>query len=68
MVQGTEDVLVSRPLTDQLTEDLCANGSDVTYQVYEGADHRAVLEDSFDDVRAFAEGALAGEAPETTCS
>ncbi|MEE2056596.1 lipase family protein [Rhodococcus artemisiae] len=68
VVQGTEDVLVGRPLTDQLTEGLCANGSDLTYQVYEGADHRAVLEDSFDDVRAFTEGVLAGEAIETTCS
>jgi pimeloyl-ACP methyl ester carboxylesterase len=68
VVQGSDDPLVSRPLTDLLTEDLCGNGADLTYQVYEGADHRAVLEGSFDDVKAFTEGVLAGQAPESTCS
>ncbi|QQM54662.1 alpha/beta hydrolase family protein [Rhodococcus pyridinivorans] len=67
VVQGTDDALVSRPVTDQVTAALCDNGADLTYRVYEGADHRAVLEESFGDVRAFVDGVRAGEAQDGTC-
>lgn len=67
VVQGTEDVLVSRAITDEVTAALCGNGADLTYRVYEGADHRAVLEESFDDVRAFVDGVRAGAPQEGTC-
>ncbi|MEU5840216.1 lipase family protein [Rhodococcus sp. NPDC047139] len=68
VVQGTDDVLVSRATTDGVTAALCGNGAGLTYRVYEGADHRAVLEESLDDVRAFVDGVRAGEIPEGTCS
>ncbi|MBS9372816.1 alpha/beta hydrolase family protein [Rhodococcus sp. B50] len=67
VVQGTDDVLVSRTVTDEVTAALCSNGADLTYRVYEGADHRAVLEESFDDVRAFVDGVRAGETQDGTC-
>ncbi|MGU3583158.1 alpha/beta hydrolase family protein [Rhodococcus sp. C26F] len=67
VVQGTDDVLVSRPVTDQVTAALCDNGADLAYRVYDGADHRAVLEESFDDVRAFVDGVRAGQAQDGTC-
>ncbi len=55
VVQGTADVLVSRPITDRIVDALCGNGAELTYRVYDGADHRGVLETSFDDVQAFVE-------------
>lgn len=67
VVQGTDDALVSRPVTDEVTAALCANGADLTYRVYEGADHRAVLEESFDDVRTFVDGVRAGDVQAGTC-
>ena len=67
VVQGTEDVLVSRAITDEVTAALCGNGADLTYRVYEGADHRAVLEESCDDVRAVVDGVRAGAPQEGTC-
>ncbi|BDB60059.1 alpha/beta hydrolase family protein [Rhodococcus sp. RDE2] len=67
VVQGSDDALVLRPVTDQVTAALCSNGADLTYRVYDGADHRAVLEESVDDVRAFVDGVRAGEAQDGTC-
>ncbi|TCN58429.1 pimeloyl-ACP methyl ester carboxylesterase [Rhodococcus sp. SMB37] len=68
VVQGSEDALVSRAITDQVTEALCGNDADLTYRVYDGADHRAVLEASFDDVHAFVETVRSGEDAGNTCS
>ncbi|MGX7732804.1 alpha/beta hydrolase family protein [Rhodococcus sp. 2H158] len=68
VVQGTADVLVSRQVTDEVTKALCDNGSPLAYRVYDGADHRGVLEASHDDVRAFVDGVRSGDAPEQACS
>ncbi|NLV81308.1 MAG: alpha/beta hydrolase [Rhodococcus sp.] len=67
IVQGDKDVLVGRPITDQVADALCANGADLTYTVYDDADHRAVLDESFDDVRAYVDSVRGGEEPATTC-
>ncbi|WP_068160857.1 alpha/beta hydrolase [Rhodococcus phenolicus] len=68
VVQGTADVLVSRPITDRIVDALCGNGAELTYRVYDGADHRGVLETSFDDVQAFVDDVRAGGTPDTTCA
>lgn len=68
VVQGTTDVLVSRRITDEVTKSLCSNGSPVSYEVYDGADHRGVLEAAHDDVRSFVEEVSSGEAPAAVCS
>ncbi|NLU84744.1 lipase family protein [Rhodococcus sp. HNM0569] len=68
VVQGTDDALVSRAVTDTVTEALCGNGADLTYRVYDGADHRAVLEESLDDVRAFVTTARDGGDAGSTCA
>ena len=67
VVQGTADVLVSRAATDRITEALCGNGAALTYSVYDGADHRGVLEESLPEVKAFIDKAHSGEVPEPTC-
>jgi pimeloyl-ACP methyl ester carboxylesterase len=68
VVQGTDDVLVSRPITDEVTKALCDNGSPLTYEVYEGADHRAVIDDAQDDVRHFVDGVRSGTSPTLDCN
>ncbi|MEE2033111.1 alpha/beta hydrolase family protein [Rhodococcus chondri] len=67
VVQGTADVLVSRAATDRITEALCGNGAALTYSVYDGADHRGVLEESLPEVKAFIDKVRSGEVPEPTC-
>ncbi|MEO3784725.1 alpha/beta hydrolase [Actinocorallia sp. B10E7] len=64
--QGTADVLVGKPTTDLLVDDLCELG-EVAYDVYEGADHRGVLNASFEDSFSFVEDLRAGRAPRNTC-
>ncbi|MBM7461376.1 alpha/beta hydrolase family protein [Rhodococcus coprophilus] len=67
VVQGTADVLVSRAATDRITEALCGNGAALTYSVYDGADHRGVLEESFPETKAFVDKARTGDASTPTC-
>ncbi len=67
VVQGTADVLVSRAATDRVTEALCGNGAALTYSVYDGADHRGVLEESFSEAKAFVDKARTGDVPTPTC-
>ncbi|MBE3002242.1 alpha/beta hydrolase [Nocardiopsis sp. HNM0947] len=56
VVQGTEDELVPAEDTEELVAALAERTSaELEYRTYEGADHRGVLEDSFDDALAFAE-------------
>ncbi|WP_106399332.1 alpha/beta hydrolase family protein [Actinocorallia populi] len=55
VVQGTADVLVSKASTDLLVNALRGTGT-VDYEVYQGADHRGVLNASFEDSLAFTEG------------
>ena len=67
IVQGGADQLVFRAVTDKEVTALCGGGADIAYRVYDGADHRAVLERSFDDVRAYVDGVRTGEEPAGTC-
>ena len=56
--QGTTDTTCPEPLTDALAASLIADGADVTYKVYPGADHRGVIPASFDDALQFANAQL----------
>lgn len=67
VLQGTADVLVSKPTTDLLVADLCKASPDVTYKVYDGADHRGVLAASFDDALGYVESLRSGGSPAPTC-
>ncbi|MCF8572107.1 S9 family peptidase [Gordonia sp. HY002] len=68
VVQGSADELVFRQITDTQTAALCGNGANIDYRVYDGADHRGVLEQSFDDVHAYVEGVRAGKEQADTCA
>ena len=59
VAQGTADVLVSKQTTDLLVGELRERG-EVAYDVYEGADHRGVLNASFEDSYAFVESLRSG--------
>ena len=67
VAQGTTDALVAAPITTQITEKLCADGSPVGYRSYEGADHRGVLTAAGDDVDAFLGTLFAGDDPGPMC-
>jgi hypothetical protein len=67
VAQGTADVLVSKPTTDLLVGDLCRRSPDLVYRVYQGADHRAVIDGSFAEALDFAEGLRSGRTPQSTC-
>ncbi|GAA0941551.1 alpha/beta hydrolase family protein [Actinocorallia libanotica] len=54
VVQGTADVLVSKATTDLLVDAL-RDGGEIDYKVYQGVDHRGVLDSSFEDSFTFVE-------------
>jgi dienelactone hydrolase len=58
VLQGTADLLVSKPTTDFLVSELRKRSDDVQYLVYEGADHRGVVPASFADQLSFVESLL----------
>ncbi|MEV0698747.1 alpha/beta hydrolase [Saccharopolyspora sp. NPDC050389] len=67
VLQGTADVLVSKPGTDQLVKALCGRSSAIGYEVYDGADHRQVLAASQPAAQRFAEDLLANRQPTNAC-
>ncbi len=58
VVQGEADTSVLPPFTDELVDELCANGVDVDYRTYADAGHDAVLAAAADDVAAWLAGAF----------
>ena len=67
LVQGTDDVVVPRQLTDQLASSFCAAGVEVRYSTYEGADHGSAVIAAFSDIRQWGEDRLAGRPADTDC-
>ena len=53
IVQGTDDTFVSAPLNTALAARLRDAGAPLTYKLYPGADHFAVLPQANSDVLAF---------------
>ena len=53
VLQGDADTTVFPQYTQQLIEELEANGDDVTYAVIPGADHPGVMVDGLDEADAF---------------
>ncbi|MEV0055841.1 alpha/beta hydrolase [Saccharopolyspora shandongensis] len=68
VLQGTTDVLVSKPGTDQLVKSLCERSPAIGYEVYDGADHRQVLAASQAAAQRFTEDLLANRQPANACS
>lgn len=67
LAQGTADTVIATPQTDVLVGELCGKGAPLQYRQYDGADHRGVMDASFDDASAFAAAVLAGDEIEPSC-
>jgi pimeloyl-ACP methyl ester carboxylesterase len=67
VVQGSADTQVSTPATNIVVKDMCSRYKGVTYNHYEGADHRAVIEASYADAFQYAEDLRAGRTPRSDC-
>ncbi|WP_244931972.1 alpha/beta hydrolase [Nocardioides sp. W7] len=60
---GTADVLVAKPGVDYLVSVLCGSAPPIDYSVYQGADHRAVIDESYAETRAYADALFRGRTP-----
>ncbi|MEW2352195.1 alpha/beta fold hydrolase [Spirillospora sp. NPDC029432] len=67
VVQGAADTQVTTPATNAVVKDLCSRYKGITYNHYEGADHRAVIEASYNDAFAYVETLRKGGTPQPTC-
>lgn len=67
IAQGTADTSVGKPGVDNLVTTLCGAGADLRYRVYDGSDHRGVVEASLVDAVAFAGAVLRGRQVASTC-
>lgn len=68
VLQGSEDALVAKPGTDQMIQMLCSRFPHVGYEVFQGADHREVLDAAQPSAQRFAGSLLAGGEAPTSCS
>ena len=66
--QGDADVVVPITTNARVADRLCAAGNNVTYSVYEGAGHFAVVDRSTPDVLAWIQAVRDGRTPASTCS
>lgn len=67
VLQGTADTTITTPQTDVLVKELCGKGAPVQYLTYNDADHRAVMDASFDDASAFVSAVLGGDEIRSDC-
>ncbi|MGI5326496.1 alpha/beta hydrolase family protein [Actinomadura nitritigenes] len=67
VAQGTADTSVSPAATKGLIADLCKRYPDISYREYQGADHRASIEASFDDALKFVQAVQSGQTPSGAC-
>lgn len=67
VAQGTADTSVSPAATKGLVADLCKRYPDISYREYQGADHRASIEASFDDALRFVQTVQSGRTPSGAC-
>ncbi|MFZ2527193.1 MAG: alpha/beta fold hydrolase [Rhodococcus sp. (in: high G+C Gram-positive bacteria)] len=67
ILQGTADTVVAAPTTDILTATLCGKGAPVVYETVDGADHRDIMDASFDTATAFAADVVAGTEIAPSC-
>lgn len=67
MVQGDADGIVTKPHTDAVVQELCANGAPLQYDVVPGADHRSSVTGSFNTVKEWVADRQAGIVPPSGC-
>ncbi|TDD91122.1 alpha/beta hydrolase [Actinomadura darangshiensis] len=67
VAQGTADREVSPAATQNLVKDLCSRYGSIAYRAFDGADHRASIDASFEASLKFVQDLRAGRTPPTTC-
>lgn len=65
--QGDDDGVIPKASTDGIAQEFCDAGTNLTYQVYPGANHFTVVGDATADVLDWIEHVRAGGTP-TTCA
>lgn len=67
VAQGTADREVSPAATQNIVTDLCKRYGTIAYRSFDGADHRASINASFQTALQFAQSVRNNETPPTTC-
>jgi pimeloyl-ACP methyl ester carboxylesterase len=67
VIQGDQDALVPKALTDQFVARACAAGDRLDYRVYPGQDHIGARDVSVRDVQAWMAARVAGQPAPSTC-
>lgn len=67
VAQGTADREVSPAATQNIVNDLCKRYGSIAYRTFDGADHRASINASFEAGLEFAQSLRDNETPPTTC-
>lgn len=67
VAQGSADTLVPTSSTDAVVGDLCRRYQHITYRHFEGADHRGLIDASFEQSVEFIKDLQAGRTPQSTC-
>lgn len=68
LLQGTEDTIVPKPLTDILNANLCAIGTKVDYRIFEGFSHNDSTLMNMPLMLEWTAARFAGESAATTCN
>lgn len=67
IVQGDQDALVPKMVTDRYVQRACSQGDQLFYRVYPGADHITARDVSVHDVEAWLAARLAGQPAPSSC-
>ncbi|WP_395310241.1 lipase family protein [Mycobacterium sp. AMU20-3851] len=65
LVQGNRDDAVAPAGVEELAKALCAKEVDLEYRLYDGQDHRGVIDASLGDMEEFVDSVQAGESVDT---
>ncbi|TDC97403.1 alpha/beta hydrolase [Actinomadura sp. 7K507] len=67
VLQGMADTQVTPGATDSVVADLCKRYGGVTYGKFDGADHRALIDVSFEESLRYVEALRGGQTPPSDC-
>ncbi|TDC56264.1 alpha/beta hydrolase [Actinomadura sp. KC345] len=67
VLQGMDDAEVTPGATDQVVTDLCKRYSGITYGMFDGADHRGLMDVSFEEGLNYVQALRTGRTPPSDC-
>lgn len=68
IMQGTADVVITKPNQEEFIRQLCNLGKSVTYQLYPGIPHVQIRQYSFRNTMAWMQNIVEGGVPESNCA